>query len=392
MIRLHAPEISKNSQELTRISCKIEINQKTVELWYDFPIEIENYLMVERLDAFLVGILFLALKEGDDIELNAPVSQQLYYNITHYLIDALCLANPEFKRIKIIAKKLDNHNYNMSNSAGTGMSCGIDSFATFFDHLDEAPPFKIEFLTFFNVGSHGDFGGDQAHNIFEERFKRAKKFAEKVGIPLVKINSNLSEVLRMNFLQTNTLRNISAILLLQKLFRNYYLASKNRFDIFELNAFDNQDYDTLTLNLLSTESTNLYSAVSYMKRTEKTEFITNYKETFDSLDVCVHPNHADPRINCSECFKCLRTMLTLDVFDKLELYSGVFNLAKYRAHKNSFIGEIIVNRKNSHFNQDIFDLLKEKKQLSGKHYLFALDYKFKVLKKKGKKRFKKLFA
>src|SRR5690606_22797303 len=157
---------------------------------------------------------------------------------------------------------------------------------------------------------------------------------------ILKIDSNISEVLQMNFLQTNTLRNISAILHLQKLFKNYYLASKNRFDIFYLNPADNQDYDILTLNLLSTESTTFYSAVSWMRRSEKTQFISQFEETYGLLDVCVNPNHNGRKINCSECFKCLRTLLTLDLYGKIDLYYAVFDIEKYLKNKKIYIAEI----------------------------------------------------
>ncbi|MCX2837496.1 hypothetical protein OQ279_04965 [Salinimicrobium sp. MT39] len=388
MIVIHQPVIKEDIQ-FVNISSKINVNGKERVLWYKLSGKFQKYLVVEQADAFLVGILFLALKKGYDIKINAAISHKLYYNISHYLINALCLANPQFKKIKIYATQLSDVDLNIGNIAGTGLSCGVDSFATYYDHLDEIEPFKIEYFTFFNSGSHGDLGGEHAWKVYNDRLHQVSSFAHKVEKDVITVDSNISEILQMNFLQTNSLRNISCILHLQKLFKNYYLASKNRFDIFNLNAKDNQDYDTLILGLLSTESLTFHSAVSQLKRTERTNFISTFPDTYSHLDVCTNPNERNNKINCSKCDKCLRTQLTLDLYDKLELYHDVFHLEEFYKRKNQFIGKIL-NFPNDPFNIDIYEVLKEKKLYNRIYWSYKIKYKMrsktlgikKLLKKK----------
>lgn len=390
MIVIDQPTITEDNQFVV-ISSKITIDGEESILWYKFSADYQKYLVIEQADAFLVGILFLALKKGYDIKVNAAISHKLYYNISHYLINALCLANPQFKRIKIYVSQLSDVDLNIRNIAGTGLSCGVDSFATYYDHIDEIEPFKIEYFTFFNVGSHGDHGGDHARKVYNYRLHQVSSFARKVEKDIITVDSNISEVLQMNFLQTNSLRNVSCILHLQKLFKNYYLASKNRFDIFILNPKDNQDYDTLLLGLLSTESLTFHSAVSQLKRTERTNLISKFPDTYSHLDVCTNPNERNNKINCSKCDKCLRTQLTLYLYDKLELYHHVFHLEEFFKRKNQFIGKIL-SFSNDPFNIDIYEVLKGKKFYNRIYWSYKIKYQMrsktleikKLLKKKLK--------
>lgn len=380
MIVIEKPTVLQLNNEQTEISVKFSRGGSENKLWYTVPSGFQEYLVTENADAFLTGLLFLGLKTGEDIEVNAPVSAKLFYSINHYLIPALCLANPKLKHIKVTAGELNEKDLNTGNAAATGLSCGVDSFATYYDHIHEKGSYEIKYFTFFNAGSHGS-GGEATRKIFHERLKKSEKFAEREGKDIIPIDSNLSEILMMKFQETNTLRNVSCALLLQKLFRNYYSASKNRFDFFKLHAYDTQDYDSLILNMLSTESISFYSAVANLTRLERTDFIADFEGTYDHLDICTSPRRAAQEgvMNCSRCKKCLRTALTLDLLGKLENYKNVFNFDTYREHRNTFIWYIISTRNDNQISRDIYDLLREKDQIN--YYGIAVS-KLKNQKKK----------
>lgn len=383
MIILESPVLKVVEDEVVIIS-SFQIENERKELWYKFPLKYQSYLVTERSDAFLIGLLFLALKTGNDIKINGTLSSRLYYTINHYLIDALCLANPQFKKIKIIAESLDNRNLNGKNKAGTGLSCGIDSFATYFDHKEEKEPYRVDYFTFFNVGSHGDFGGDDSRTMFWNRFSRSREFSKREDKELISVDSNLSEILRMNFQQTNTLRTVSCVLHFQKLFRVYYLASKNRFDYFKLHTYDTQDYDSLILNMLSTESTDFFSAVQNLNRIERTEFVSGFPETYDFLDVCTDLKNESPKINCTRCEKCLRTALTLDLLGTLEKYDNVFSLEIYYKLKSNYIGKVIALKNKDQIYEDIFQLLQSKMNLKPL-YIYSFLYSYRTWKNRKKK-------
>ena len=384
MIIIEKPELETTADAVV-LSSKFRIEDEQKVLWHKFPSEYKEWLVSERVDAFLVGLLFLALKSGNDIELKDPISARLFYTVNHYLIPALCLANPGFKRIKIIAKELDSSDLNVEKVAATGLSCGVDSFATYYDHINETGPNKIKYFTFFNVGSHGDHGGENARKIFRKRLDATQKFASEVGKKVIPVDSNISEVLQMDFLETNTLRNVSCALTLQKLFKNYYVASKNRFDFFKLNSVDNQDYDALILNFLSTESTEFYSSAVQLNRVERTAFISRFPDTYHHLDVCTNQNHKLYTINCSTCDKCMRTAFTLDLLHKLDLYKNVFSIKSYHKEKKKYIGKIIATKGENQFSKEIYNFMKSSNQFSNLDHIHFFKYKWRILKQHLKK-------
>ncbi len=250
MIIIHKPEL-KIEEDFAIISSKFELNDEIDFLWYKVHLKFKDLIVIENMDAFIVGLLFLGLKTGNDIKLNGSMSAKLFYTINHYVIKALCFANSEYVPIKIIPEHLNNLNFNVGNVAGTGLSCGVDSLATYCDHFNETEPFKIEYFTFFNVGSHGDNGGPQARKFFWKRLESITGFARDVKKEVIFVDSNLSEILQMKFQQTYNLRNISCALLFQKLFKNYYYSSGTRFDHFSTNKNEIADLDMLIIPNLS---------------------------------------------------------------------------------------------------------------------------------------------
>ncbi|MGB8704124.1 MAG: hypothetical protein WCD31_03740, partial [Gillisia sp.] len=265
-----------------------------------------------------------------------------------------------------------------------------DSFATYYDHVNEEAPFKIEYFTFFNVGSHGDFGGEKAQEIFHHRRESIKGFSEKVGKEVITVDSNLSDILRMNFQKTHTLRSISCVLLLQKLFRNYYYASSVRFDQFKLDQIRIAEYDLLNLQTLSTESTSIFSSVAQYNRIERIELLAKEPDTYSYLDVCTNPRFQGARINCSECNKCIRTMFTLEILGFLEKYTSVFDLQKFQKNKLEYLGPLLFGADKETLDIQLLRLMKERKiRVRAQTYYYGLKWFLLNKKKKLKNRLKR---
>lgn len=262
-------------------------------LWFSVPKRYGQFLVTENADAFVVGLLLLAMKDGKSIQVNAPVSRRLYYSLTHYLIPALNLANPEWKPIEIVASGgLTSDDLNEAGVAGTGMTCGVDSLCTFLDHLDCEDEFEIRYFTFFNEGScHVQLeDGDWSNELFLERLALVEAFAEEVGLPVVAVDSNIHELLSVSYLQSHAIRSVSFALNLQKLFRNYYYSSSHRHDHYELNPRDTSGYDLLLTSMLSTESTTFYSSASQYTRVQRTAMVSDYSPSYRHLNVCISPD------------------------------------------------------------------------------------------------------
>lgn len=351
-------------------------------LWFKIEKKYKEYVTIENSDAGLISLLLLGMKQGENIEVEGQVSERLYYGIKNYIISALNLANMEWQKIDIKVDKLNKYKISESKENGTGLSCGIDSLSTIYNHDRLEEEYKVSYFTFLNAGSHGEYGGEIARQVFEERYKLISNYPTKNNI--IKIDSNINEILMMNHQLTHTLRSIGCILNLQKLFKYYYYASTYRFENYQLkNSHDTGNYDILLLPLLSTETTNFYSSVSHLTRVERTLLVSNYPESYDNLNVCVASSSTQIVENCSVCSKCLRTEIALDLLGKLHLYKKVFDIDKYNKVKTKYIGYVLSNKKNDIFLNEIYELMKEKKyKIRISSYIYMYLYMVKQIVKK----------
>ena len=138
------------------------------------------------------------------------------------------------------------------------------------------------------------------------------------------------------------MRNISVSLLLQRQINQYYFASAFHITQFKLAPRpDIARIDLMLLPLLSTENIAIFSHGTTMTRVEKTKLITALPETYKYLDVCV--DELDEK-NCSNCSKCRRTMATLDILEKLYLYSHVFDLNLYYKNKRYIFFDLLLDK------------------------------------------------
>jgi len=385
-MKIYNPKIEKVSLDKVRLYCQFESNGVKDTLWYEFDAKWEEYLVIEQSDAFVVGLILLALKNNEDIYIEGTISRRLFYGLTNYVIPALDDAKLFDTKINLHSKQLSSLHFQLSNKNATGISCGIDSLSTYINNESLGESLNIDILTFFNVGSNGDFGGTNARKLFNYRVQEVNKFCEFVDKELLTVDSNLSELLKLNFAATATIRNISVVLCLQKLFSNYYYASGVKYDSFLLSSDFMGYYDLLVLHGLSTESTHVYSSMTHLTREERTELVgINHNLTSPFLDVCVSPK--ENLKNCSKCYKCMITQLTLDVNGMLNDFNKVFDLEIYDKNRDKFLGQILLLKNSSRVYKNLYDYMNSKGfSFNFSHYLlsFVLYYKSK------KKTFKKM--
>ena len=172
--------------------------------------------------------------------------------------------------------------------SAAGFSGGIDSFCTLADFNYSQKPEKsqITHLLFNNFGSHGK---TDAQKIFNKRYDALLETTQKIGLPFVKIDSNLADFYdkRINFKQTHTIRNSVAPLLLQKGIGTFYYSSGLSYDKTFIGKKSDTAYsDPVTLPLLSTEGLHLTSVGGEYSRVEKTLKVSQLPDSYETLDVC----------------------------------------------------------------------------------------------------------
>lgn len=352
MITIHPPELVI-LDEKARLQAKIEGLETDNVLWFEADKKYEPYMTPERSDAFVVGLLWPALKKGEDIAVKGAMSEKLFYSLNHHLIPLLAqMFKKKYKQIQVHCENLDSTRLKNDQAVGTGLSCGVDSLHTIVMHQsDSTPPhYQPTHLTYFNVGSnHLTGSGGLMQRKFRGRTKIAAACAKELGKPLIIVESNLSDVMKMDFISTHTFRNVSALLVFQKLFHVYYYASGLQTIHLKFGG-DSASYDVISLPLLSTENVTFYSAGSNNTRVEKTKMVTEMDVSTRYLNVCVHYIH-----NCGKCIKCKRTLLTLDILGVIDKYENVFKLENFYSVKDAYINKVIAKKDSNPFYKEIYD-------------------------------------
>jgi hypothetical protein len=161
---------------------------------------------------------------------------------------------------------------------------------------------------------------------------------ESIKLPFLPLDSNIHFFHKeWGHLKTEILTLVSGVLVLQGKFSKYYVASALDYANMKIFGKNSRDFslaefsEPYLLPLLGTESLQFISDGQQYTRTEKILHILEYPPVKKYLNICVG-NHDDEK-NCSICSKCLRTQMTLESADKLNEFSDIFDLEKYRHKK-----------------------------------------------------------
>lgn len=337
-MRIGKPRIVEEG-DLVRLSACVEYGHEKQDLWYSVERPFAELLCGEAADPFVVGLLLPAMYSGEEVVVEGEMSEKLYCSLQRGFQAVVCTIMPSLRSVVIRPNTIQPAR-GIGEGVATGFSGGVDSFCVLADYWysPPCPAFRITHLLYHNVGSHGVRGRE----LFTERFERLRPFAEELGLPFVAVDSNLDEfykVTRLSFQQTHTVRNVSAALALQGGIGKYLYASAFAYPLcFVGKTYDIAYADPILLPLLSTEVLEPISVGGEYSRVEKTLRVANIPDSYLWLDVCARGTNAG---NCSTCWKCLRTELTLEIAGKLDLYRRVFDLRGYQRRRAYYIGQVL---------------------------------------------------
>lgn len=247
---------------------------------------------------------------------------------------------------------------------GTGISCGVDSLSTIYDHYikEDDEDYKINALFLFNCGTHGDYENPKTYELYENRYKLNKRAADEMGLPVYQVNSNLHSIThKIGEQRVGYFAIWSCVLVLEKVIKRYYASSSNEYEEIKIFSKYMRDFDmaefceSYLVPLIQTECLELIVDGCQYRRTQKTENISEWEIANKYLNVCVHTEDGS---NCSSCSKCMRTMIPLEAMGKLDKFAGVFDLNVY--HKNVYKNKLYfkANEKRIGFAKDITDYCK----------------------------------
>ena len=133
-----------------RLCADIALNGRGTTLWFGVDEKQADYLCHDRSDAFVMALLPTAMRTGQDIVCQTPMSERLHYQLEQLLIPSVCAAGTLYHPIHIQAP-LMAEKVNSKGAVATGFSGGVDSLHTIMTHgKDSAYP--LTHLTLFNLG------------------------------------------------------------------------------------------------------------------------------------------------------------------------------------------------------------------------------------------------
>jgi hypothetical protein len=311
------------------------------DLWFEVDAE-HGALVSDRADHVAVALLIPAMRSGRDLHVGGIVTDVLLHQLNDDVQALVQWTHPGYRRVRVSADAAEPARAAPSGVAA-GFSGGVDSFAMLNEYsgaADVPDALRLTHLFNNNVGAHGSGG----RSLWQRRCEGVRQVASAVGLPLVMVDSNLeAHYPRIGFMQSVTFRNASvAHLLSGGIGRLHYAAGFRYEDVGILRNGDISAVDPITLPLLSTPGLVLASASAGSSRVSKTLALVGRPEA-RFLDGCID---TDPTrsVNCSHCWKCMRTMLTLEIAGHLgEFCPTPFALDPYLARRGDYIVELLAS-------------------------------------------------
>ena len=312
------------------------------EIWMSLPVEhAEIFVNPESSDCFLLGLLYYAMRMGYSLKMEGRISAQLLWNLSTEAMPLISAHRPCVQPVKIEAA--ETADFQGEHFVATGFSAGVDSFATIIGNLQHhlRPEDKLTHLFFFNVGTNGEGRSheelEHVRKKFRMRYERFAPAAQLIGLPFIPIDSNVHSFMPDTLAAQVTLCNASIVYFLRKGLSRYLLSSEGYnyaewFIYLQRQAVEQRLEIAMTepvlCQWLSDRNLQIIPSGSSMTRLEKTRLLADYKPAQQCLNVCNSVNTMEK--NCSVCLKCRRTMLDLELFNKLDEFRKVFDVDLYR--------------------------------------------------------------
>lgn len=356
-ILIHQPEVVMRDGRAV-LRAQIELGDVSKEVEFSTDAEYAQYLCYERSDAFLIGMLSVAMRERCDIYCEAPVTRELIHQLRTELLPTLSRYDKAIYHVRIFAETSDEP-LPCAGKIGTGCSCGIDSFYAI-QSLSNDPDFKLDYLTLNNVGAYEVHRGVYSREHYLEDKENAAAFAEEYGYKLIVTDSNFAESFPQHHLFTHLYSSAFAIYAMRKLWKRYYYAStgcdmQDYFGLDNNHLNDAGKTDLVVLPALSIPSLRICNQGMGVPRFEKTRALADYEPAQRHLNVC----YIQGKRGCGTCGKCLRTMWILDALGKLDNFREVFNVDAYRAqYRRNLMQLYFLHRIGTHMLSEAYDVLK----------------------------------
>lgn len=348
MISIEQPRITTDEGK-SRLAATICVDGESYELWFEVDAKYERFLCDERCDAFVLGLLHWAMKNGHDIVSEVPMTDRLYEQVVTQFLPAFYRMNRFAEtvmrpqgvgyQVKInvpLASEVEHPEG--GDAIGAGCSCGVDSMHIYALHPD------VTHACVWNV--HGITVSETAQKRrkgWNNLVAQAKRFANAAHCELIVGDTNFDRGCMPDLMFDGSISyaNLFFIFCLQKLWKYYYVASGYAVDDYRLDAGLNADpayYEYYLFPYCSLGRISVQLDGVDKNRFEKVRDLVEYPLSRDFLNVC-WTIQEDGRNCTSHCAKCMRTLIDLEACDAVEKYANVFDVKHYRENREEYLAE-----------------------------------------------------
>lgn len=317
----------------------IEDDGRPKELyWGGVSDKYKDYLVTDRADAALIGILYYAMYTGQDIQCSelAPVSSEILNNVRGFIMPVLLHNCKGLHQIKISALPTSELQDN-AGMIGASLSCGVDSFFTIMSHHESNhPSTDVTHLCQNDVGNFDECYGDwiSRARVKDALYKRSKLASAELRLPLIQTESNFAqEFLPVSASRTRIgpLQSVFSIFNMGKAWKRYYYSTGEVQNVERIDEMlDHIEY--CLIECLSTRSLQIIPDGKYITREAKINYIADYKVPQIYLHVCTSGED-----NCGVCDKCKKTLIAIDAHHKLDRFANVFKLEEYKSNRTEYL-------------------------------------------------------
>lgn len=341
---------TETTHNQVRLCAPVTIQGKTEKAWFSVESEYAEYLTEDRADAFLVGFLTTAMRLGEDILCEAPITKRLHYQLTTYLIPTMA-ANMEIYHPIHIHAPLTDAPLPCEKAVATGWTGGVDSMYTLMTHsCPDTSPYKLTHLLVANVGTLESDRNTELLQYMAEKTRHG--IAAEQGLSVVSVDSNLQILQQENYLAVAAFRLPAAVLALQKLFGVFLNSAGYEFQRFSFVPENSAYYELFVLSNLETDNTVFYSAGGHVTRMDKLDALADFAPAREYLHPCIYFSQK----NCGKCGKCVRTMGALYALGKLERFEKVFDVEQFHREKNEYLANILSKSHSQHYGEVLAEM------------------------------------
>lgn len=358
MINIGSPRIV-NTKNGVKLLARVSVDDKSSDdLWVEVSEEYRTALCADRVDAFVVGLLNLAIKGHHDITFEAPITSTLKDSIEHDFLDIICQNEPNLYHVKLVGPTIAPV-FKDKLVRAAGCSCGVDSLYTIKRRMLCADDLGDRYLVVTNshITCYGGRDDEDVQYRFDYLKSNAESLAQELGISCIVIDTNyeLNNIKGLTVGNCTTYCNCFCALALQNLFSHYFMASGGPVCDFAERYLKNGFFgaDCSNYDLLSTQAFSVpdlkFVVDGLGKRIDKVKALISWPYSWRHLDVCMRHNSRglgvpNGTFDCDKCVHTINEIWAAGGDDALLKYKDVFDVEWAINHRSKYLADLMHTR------------------------------------------------